>query len=449
MEQPGPETSSLDPATARALAQDAFIFGAPLVLVSLQADYLSAVTEPVGLRAPVGRFAHARAFVDASNRSVVGFNVDNLYSFAVLDLGDEPTVMSVPDMGERYWIMQVIDAWNGIPGAPGSRTRGGQGGDFLIAGPTWDGDVPDGMELIACPTRIAMIGGRTYCTGPDDYATVNALQDQYRLCPLSKWGTGYEPPAHTPVKEGVDGDTLVNAQFLGLGAEAFFQRLNTLLVDNPAYPADVDALAALEPLGIGAGQPFDLAQWPPDVAEAITAGHQDGVAQMMATAQQLGEMVNGWSLAYDMGRYATHPVRAAWSFVGVGGNLVEDAFYPTTVVDGDGDTLTGSERYTLRFPADGIPPAHAFWSLTMYDAESYLVANELDRYALGDRDELVHGPDGSITIYLQRERPAPDEVPNWLPAPQGPFRLALRLYVPDQTVLDRIWVPPPVRKRST
>ena len=416
------------------------------MLVSIQADYLSAVTEPIGLRAPVGQFAHSRAFVDASNRSVVGFNVDNLYSFGVLDLQDEPTVMSVPEMGERYWIMQIVDAWNGVPSAPGSRTHGGQGGDFLIAGPTWEGDVPEGMELIECPTRIAMIGRRIYCSGSDDYAAVNTLQDRFRLCPLSKWGTGYEPPAHTPVKVGVDGDTLVSEQFLGLDAEAFFQRLNALLVDNPAYPADASTLAALEPLSIGAGQHFDLAQWPSDVAEAITAGHQDGVAQMMATAQQLGEMVNGWSLTYDMGRFATHEVRAAWSLVGVGGNLVEDAFYPTTLVDADGDTLTGSERYELTFPAEEIPPADAFWSLTLYDADNYLVVNELNRYALGNRDELVRGSDGSITIYLQHERPASDKVPNWLPTPQGPFRLSLRLYVPGQKVLDHIWVPPPVRK---
>ncbi len=127
----------LEATEARELARDALVFGAPLVLVSIQADYLSAVTEPIGLRAPVGQFAHSRAFVDASNRSVVGFNVDNLYSFGVLDLQDEPTVMSVPEMGERYWIMQIVDAWNGVPSAPGSRTRGGQGGDFLIAGPTW------------------------------------------------------------------------------------------------------------------------------------------------------------------------------------------------------------------------------------------------------------------------------------------------------------------------
>ena len=374
------------------------------MLVSLQADYLSHVTEPTGLRAPVDRFAHACAFVDASNRAVVGFNVDNLYSFAVLDLIDEPTVLSVPEMGERYWIIQVIDAWNGIAGAPGSRTHGGDGGDFLIAGPDWNGHVSNGMELIRCPTRIAMIGGRTSCTGPDDYAAVNALQDQYRLCPLSHWGTDDRPHAHAPLKDGVDGDTLVNEQFLGLDAEAFFQRLNDLLVDNPAYPADAQTLEALEPLGIAAGGRFELAQLPDDVAEAIMAGHRDGIAEMMATAQQLGERVNGWSLAYDMGRYGTHPIRAVWSFAGVGGNFVEDAFYPTTVVDGAGETLTGSHRYELTFPADQIPPAHAFWSLTMYDAESYLVANELDRYALGDRDDLTRGPDGSITFHLQRER---------------------------------------------
>jgi hypothetical protein len=168
---------------------------------------------------------------------------------------------------------------------------------------------------------------------------------------------------------------------------------------------------------------------------------------MMKAAQSLGEPVNGWSLTYDMGRFGTkYAYRAAWTLVGIGGNLMEDAFYPTTTFDGDGDDLSGADRYELTFAASEIPPASAFWSLTMYDDEAYLVPNELDRYAVGDRTSFTYGPDGSLTIYMQHENPGPEKEANWLPAPEGEFRLALRLYVPDKRVVDRNWVPSPVRK---
>lgn len=437
----------ITPEAAHEVAKEAFLMGAPLVLVSIQADYLSHVTEPTGLRAPVNQFAHARAFVDASNRAVVGFNVDNLYTFAVLDLSAEPIVMSMPPMGDRYWIMQLIDAWNGVPGAPGARTHGGQGGHFLIAGPGWDGDVPDDIELIRCPTSIAMIGGRTYCSGPADYATVNALQDRYRLTPLSRWGGEYAPPRHVPLDEGSGGDTLVNEQFMALGPERFYERLLRLMVDNPAAPEDAPVLEQLKELGLVPGDAFDLSAFPDELAQAIALGYEDGRAEMAATARSLGEMVNGWSLAYDIGRYGTrYAYRAAWTFVGLGGNLLEDAFYPTTVVSEDGSDLDGAHSYELTFAADQIPPAKAFWSLTMYDIESYLVPNKWGRYALGDRSRMTYAADGSLTILMQRDHPGPDNESNWLPAPEGRFRLALRLYIPDDRVIDRRWVPPPVRK---
>jgi hypothetical protein len=429
------------------LAQEAFLFGAPLVLISIQADFLSHVSQPTGLKAPVNQFAHAREFVDASNRAVVGFNVDNLYSFAVLDLSEEPIVMSVPKMGDRYWVMQVIDAWNGVPAAPGSRTHKGRGGNFVITGPGHDGDLPDGMEEIRSPTNITMIGGRTYCSGPEDYDAVNALQDEYRLTPLSRWGEDYEPPGHVSLKQGVDGETLVNEQFMELTAEQFYGRLNELLVNSPAYPADAPFLERFESIGIGPGRRFERASFPVGVLTAIKLGYQMARVEMMKEAQSLGVPANGWTLTYDMGRFGTrYGYRAAWTLVGVGGNVLEDAFYPLAMVDGDGNDLTGAEEYELTFAKDEIPPAAAFWSLTMYDTESYLVPNELDRYAVGDRSSLTYGPDGSLTINIQHENPGPDKEANWLPAPEGKLKLALRLYVPDQRVIDHRWVPPAIRK---
>ena len=437
------------PDLLRSVAQEAFLFGAPLVNCSLQADYLAQVTEPTGLRAPLNQFGHGREFVDASDRTVVGFNVDNLYSFAVLDLSEEPVVMSVPEMGDRYWVMQVIDGWNGVPAAPGSRTHGGRGGTFVITGPGQDIDVPDGMEELHCPTRIAMIGGRTYCSGPEDYDAVRTLMDQYTLTPLSRWGEDYEPPSHVPLTEGVDGETLVADQFKALSAEQFYNRFMKLLADNPAYPADRPVLERLESIGMTPGHEIEWLSFGVGGPTAIKLGYQLGRAEMVKAMKSLGDAVDGWWLTYDMGRYGTrYAYRAAWTAVGIGGNILEDAFYPTTTVDADGDDLSGADNYELTFAKGEIPPAHAFWSLTMYDSESHLVPNELDRYAVGDRSSFTLAPDGSLTIYIQHENPGPDKESNWLPAPEDKMRLALRLYVPEDRVINRRWVPAPIRKRT-
>ena len=164
---------------AKAIAQEAWVFGMPLVYIEIQIDTATHVGKVDGAHAPINQFVHYRAFPDASNRTVVGFNVDTLYSLANLDLTKEPMVLSVPDMGTRFWVMQIIDAWNNVPHAPGSRTVGRKGGQFAIVGPTWKGTLPQGLTELRVPTNLVFIGGRTYTGGPDDYAAVHALQDQY------------------------------------------------------------------------------------------------------------------------------------------------------------------------------------------------------------------------------------------------------------------------------
>ena len=151
-----------------------------------------------------------------------------------LDLSKEPMVLSVPDMGNRFWVMQIIDAWNNVPHAPGSRTVGSKGGHFAIVGPTWKGTLPEGVTELRVPTNLALIGGRTYTGGPDDYAAVHALQDQYTLVPLSSWGKPYTPPATVPLKEGVDAKTPVPKQVLALSPEDVLQPSQSPAGDEPA-----------------------------------------------------------------------------------------------------------------------------------------------------------------------------------------------------------------------
>lgn len=441
--------AALMAAEATELAKEAWLFGLPLVMFEKQIDYSTHVTQAGETRAPINQFVHYRRFVDASNRSIVGFNVDNLYSLAWIDLKDEPLVLSVPAMGDRYWMMQIVDAWNGVPAAPGSRThRGDNPHVFLVAGPDWKGTVPEGMELLRSPTNLAGIGGRTYCAGPSDYAAVNRLQDQYTLTPLSTRGNKqYVPPTNVPLKKDVDGKTLVNVQVMSLTADQFFNNLNRLLRTNPPYATDAAMLKKLAPLGIKPGATFSSAAFGPEAQKAIEEGVALGKAALAEEAKKLGKIANHWMLTYDMGRYgARYAYRAAWTFVGVGGNVIEDAFYPLTTQDARGQQLTGEHTYTLTFAKGQWPPAQAFWSITMYDMEGYLVDNPLNRYALGDRSGLSPNQDGSLTIYIQAVSPGEGKEANWLPAPKAtPFKLALRLYSPHKSVMDGEWVPPAVQ----
>ena len=447
-----PSEDKLTAAEARSVAQEGYVFGLPLVYIALQMDAQTNAVGRDGRRVPFNQFDHHREFPDAKNNAIVGMNVDTLYSIANLDLTAEPIVLVVPPMqGKRWWIMQVIDAWNDVPAAPGYRTHGDKGGNFALVGPNFKGTLPAGLEEIRVDTSLAPLGGRTYTAGKADYAAVHKVQDGYKLIPLSQWqGADTEyTPADGEVKPGVDSKTPIPEQVFKLSAEQFFGRLSELLVNNPHGPADAPIMAELAKLGVTPGGKFSTAGFDADTRKAIDEGVAAGQQAIRDAESNMGEMVNGWQVARDLGRYGTkYTYRAVWTYFGVGGNLVEDALYPLTLVDADGNRLTGANRYELHFTKDEIPPVDAFWSITMYDKDSYLVDNPINRYALGDRSKMKVGDDGSLTIYIQNESPGKGKESNWLPSPKDAFKLALRLYVPRKQVIDGTWKPPAVQKVS-
>lgn len=442
----------LTPDEARTISQEGFVFGLPPVYIASQADVMTNVVKPEPGRAPFNQFDHHRTFPDAKNNKIVGMNVDTLYSLAQLDLTAEPMVLVVPPIeGNRWWIMQIVDAWNDVPAALGSRTHGAKGGTFALVGPNFKGKLPDGLEKVLVDTSLCAIGGRTYTAGKEDYAAVNKIQDQYKLIPLSKWkgkDAVYNPPVNVPVKPGVDVKTPVPNQVFKMSAEQFFGRLCELLVDNPARKLDAPMMAKLARLGIKPGAKFQMDAFDAEIRKAIESGVADGQKAILDGESKMGERVNGWQIARDLGRYGTkYSYRATWTYFGVGGNLVEDAVYPLALVDSDGKKLDGASRYVLRFAKDQIPPVDAFWSLTLYDKDSYLVENPINRHALGDRSKCKLGDDGSLTLYIQSGSPGADKESNWLPAPtDGPFKLALRLYVPKKQVANGTWKPPAVER---
>jgi len=427
----------------RELAETAargYLYGYPLVLMDESAR--SGQRDVPG--SAVNRLQHVRRFPGADFRAVVRPNLDTLYSLAWLDLAAGPLLLELPPIRGRYYQFPVLDGWSNVVASPGSRTLGGEAGRFLIAGPGWSGTVPAGATLIAVPTRIAWLLGRIHARGETDFSAVHALQDTLRLVPATGSAAGPWPaPAAAPA---IAGD-LPPDRVAALPAFAFFERLGVLLEDNPPAPADGVAVAALAGLGVQPGAGPDPAAYGWLAKRLLARGVEVVREQLAAAVADRPGGATGWRLAVDgMGRYGMdYRLRAGVALIGFGANLPEDAVYPTADRDGNGDPLTGGRRYRLRFPPGALPPARAFWSLTVYDGEGYLLPDVGGRHRLGSSDALQRDADGGLTLMLQPEAPKGATRGNWLPLPAaGPVQLTLRLYEPEDAVLEGRWQPPPV-----
>ncbi|MDP2316809.1 MAG: DUF1254 domain-containing protein [Pseudomonadota bacterium] len=443
-----PETAPA-PATnveeARAAAVDAYIYGYPLVTMDLTRRVSTNVAEPTGDKAPMGQFANLRKYPDASFRTVTAPNADTLYSAAWLDLSEQPMVLSLPAAGNRYYLMPMLSAWTEVFQAPGTRTTGTDAQTYLLTGPGWSGEVPEGMTRVEAPTNMVWILGRTYSSGTTkDYAAVHKLQDAYRLVPLDAWGKPYTPAPGT-VDPNLDMTTAVRDQVNAMSGEEFFGRLATLLEKNPPAAADGPVLERMAKIGVVPGQPFA----PPDetVRGAIADAPQRAIEQIRSQKAEAGRETNGWTIVTDTGKYGTDYMQRAFiAATGLGANLPEDAVYPVATVDAEGSPLTGENAYVLRFAKGETPPAKGFWSVTLYDPELFFVDNPLNRYSISPRQDLKYNADGSLELYVQNVSPGKALESNWLPAPAGDFQLMMRLYWPDQSVLDGSWAPPAVER---
>ena len=430
------------------IAADAFIFGYPLVIMDATCQLATAVPRVTLTRAPLNQFLHLRSFPDATFTDVVTPNADTLYSTAWLDLSAEPMVLGVPDIADRYYLMQMLDAWTNVFADPGTRTTGNKKGAFAIVGPKWSGALPPRLTTIYAPTNLAWLIGRTQTNGKSDYSAVNAIQNEYSLTPLSQWGKLRVAAGDVPVKPGIDATTPPAMQVAKMDAVAFFRRLNALMSTNPASAADAPALARFASIGIGAGRAIDAAGLDP----AIEAGYKVGQATLVDDARKPhGTRVNGWEIPPgNTGRFGTdYAGRAAVALLGLGANIPDDAVYPHTTVDSSGAPLNGANKYVIRVPKGGVPPVKAFWSLTMYNAKQAFVDNPIHRYTIGDRDPLMFAEDGSVTLYIQHGSPDKSHEPNWLPAPADDFNLVLRLYWPGTNILNGSWQPPGVDRVSS
>lgn len=431
------------------LGTQAYIYAYPLITMDMTRRVMTNVAAPTDLKAPVGQFFNAREYPDASFHDVTAPNADTLYSIAWLDLAKGPYILHVPDEHGRYYLMQMLNGWTDVFADPGTRTTGAAAHDFAIVGPNWQGALPKGMTVYKSPTDMVWVVGRTYCTGtPEDYKAVHAIQDHYTLVPLSAYGKSYTPsPGKTD--PAIDMKTPVRDQVNALNADAYFSRLAMLLQENPPAAADAPMVAKLAQLGIVPGQPFAINKLSPEVAKGLQAAVKAGQEKILGHEQSAGIIRNNWISPAKTGQYGTDYIQRAFvALFGLGANLPQDAIYPVTRIDSDGNALNGTHRYVIHFAKGQTPPVNGFWSLTMYDNQFFFVNNPLNRYTLSPRNALKYNPDGSLDLYIQQETPGSDKESNWLPAPDDDFTLMFRFYWPKEALINGAWNPPMVHKIS-
>jgi len=435
---------------ASALGIEAYIYGYPLVTMEITRRVLTNAAAPEGQKAPVGQFARLREYPTPANKEVTAPNADTLYTLAWLDVSKEPWVLSIPDMKDRYYLMPMLSGWTDVFQVPGKRTTGTKAQKYAITGPGWTGTLPQGVTEYKSPTGIVWILGRIYCNGtPEDYKAVHALQDKFSVVPLSAYGKPYTPP-EGKVDPNQDMKTPVREQVNAMDAAAYFKLLAELLKTNPPAAEDAPMVAKLAKIGIVPGQDFDTSKLDPAVTKALQGVPRPAQEKIMTEFKNISAPVNGWVYSTKLGIYGTeYPARAVVTAIGLGANRGQDAIYPTSETDADGKPYDGANKYVMHFDKGGMPPVDGFWSLTMYDADYFFVANKLNRYTLSSRNKFKTNPDGSVDLYIQNASPGKDKESNWLPAPEGKFVLMLRLYWPKETppsIIDGSWKPPAVKK---
>jgi hypothetical protein len=337
--------------------------------------------------------------------------------------------------------------WTDVFASPGWRTTGTQAGNFLVTPPGWSGTVPAGMTRLSAPTPYVWVIGRTKTDGPPDYPAVNKIQAGYKVTPLAQWGKAPQPVTVT-IDPSVDMKTAPKVQVDNMPAAQYFAYAAELLKLHPPHATDQPILARMKRIGIEPGQSFDLSKLDPVVQKALTDAPAAGQQLMAWKLPTLARVANGWSMNTDtMGVYGNYYLkRAIVTQQGLGANVPEDAIYPLNLADGDGKPLEGSNKYVIRFEKGNTPPVNAFWSITLYDADGFQVANSLNRFAVSSWMPFKTNADGSLELYFQNDSPGKDKEANWLPAPKGAFNLTMRLYAPMAEALTGKWNPPAVTR---
>lgn len=444
----GVQAQDVTPEEARAIAKDAYVYGFPIVDdYRIQHAYF-VDTAGSQYKGPWNQLLSLARVATPADTAIQTPNSDTPYSFVGMDLRAEPIVLTVPPIEkDRYYSVQLIDAYTFNFAYIGSRATGNDAGSYMIAGPGWKGETPEGVkDVFQSDTDFVFAVYRTQLFNPEDLDNVKKIQAEYKAQPLSAF-LGQPAPAAAPaidfIKPLSPGDEKTSLEF--------FNILNFLLQFDPTVPSETELMARFAKIGIGAGKTFDASKLSPEMKTAIEGGMADAWADFAALQKKIdaGEVTFGEMFGTREYLNGNYLYRMAAAVLGIYGNSEQEAMYPPYAVDSAGAKLDGANKYIVHFAPGQLPPVNAFWSLTMYKLpESLLVANPINRYLVNSPmlPQFVKDADGGLTFYVQNESPGKDKEPNWLPAPKGPFVVAMRLYWPKEAALDGSWKHPPMTK---
>ncbi len=423
---------------AYSLGVQAYVYAYPLVHTNKFRWIWHSKDSPM-YRGPANQLNHNRVLMNAETTVAATPNNDTLYTLAFLDLSQGPLIIEVPAMGERYYTIQLADMYATNFGSFGSRT-GAAAGRYLMVPPGWQGEVPEGIQKVyESTTPWTMFLLRILVDGKADVPTVNALQDQFRLLtPEGKPSPAYEGKIPGLVDPAAPADV--------------WRVINRELASNPPIPDHESYLAQFASIGVGIDLPVELSELDAETKKGLSRAADTGHKIVTAQASDISSVnLNRWGYPKkNIGRYGSDfAYRAAVTLMGLMANQPEEAVYLSSYTDVEGQALDGTKHYRMHFPADNLPPANAFWSTTMYDSATYAFSsNKLNRFSIGDRTErLKYNEDGSLDIFIGPSVLDEGEISNWLPTPDGPFYMFLRVYSPETSVVEQTWEPPGVTPR--
>ncbi len=434
---------SPSPAEVRAIAKEAYVYGFPVV-TNYSTMYKQAIDKgSKDYRAPFNQIASLANVATPEDKFVVTPNSDTPYSFLWMDLRAEPIIVNMPKIEkDRYYTGQMIDLYTYNFAYLGTRSFGNDGGAFMIAGPGWKGEMPKGVNAVMqSETEFAYLLFRTQLFNPADLNNVKRIQAGYHAQTLSQYLKQPAPAVAPGVSWPAPSPDM-------LTTPALFPYLNFMLQFCPANPAETELMARFAKLNVGAGKTFDFSKLSPESQKAVTDGIADAGKDLDALMKQINADQVASSDLFGTREFlkGNYLYRYAGAKLGLYGNSGEEAIYLAYFVDANHQPLDASKTaYTMMFPKGQLPPAKAFWSITMYDGKTqFLVANTLKRYLLNSTmlKSFKYGSDGSLTIYVQKGSPGAAQEANWLPAPDGPFYAILRIYMPAPEVVNGTWKKP-------
>lgn len=440
--------TNLTPEEARAIAKEAYTYAYPMVDgYRIYYAYFVDKQNPE-YKAPWNTLANNSRVFTPEDTAVQTPNSDTPYSMLGVDLRTEPLVLTIPPISkDRYFSLQLVDLYTFNYAYIGSRTTGNDGGDYLLAGPAWNGPVPAGIkEVIRTETQLGLVIYRTQLFDPTDIENVKKVQAGYKVTPLSTYlgKKAPEPAAAIDFPKPLSPDAeKTSPEVLNL--------LSFLLRFCPTDPSETELMRRFARLGLVAGKPFAYDTMTPEIQNAVKMGIADAWSDMAALEVKVakGQVTSANVFGTRAALKNNYLYRMAAAILGIFGNTAAEAFYPIYRTDSQGQNLDGSNKYTLTFPQGQFPPARAFWSLTMYKLPSSLLcSNPINRYLINSPmlPSLKQNKDGSVTLYIQNDSPGKDLESNWLPAPNGPFTVIMRLYWPEPAVLDGKWTRPALVK---